>query len=165
MSGHDLDSPIHSTRITTSSRHPGVKIVGTVTMTAAPRLAPCERCGSVRYALGGPHAPRFQGGVLVDCDGKTVVRSADDEAPTRPEVGTPAELERVSERIGEAIKDFCRRHVGQTFHADELRQHVRSCVGEVAPDSAGRVLRDLRQRGVIAYQVVNRAKSLYRVAP
>lgn len=127
-------------------------------------LVTCGKCGGLRFDFGGPHAPRFQGGVLVDCDGNAVVRSADDEAPTRPEAGTPAELERVSERISEAIKDFCRRHVGQTFHADELRQHVRSCVGEVAPDSAGRVLRDLRQRGAIAYQVVNRAKSLYRVA-
>ena len=58
---------------------------------------------------------------------------------------------------------FCHSHVGKTFHADELRLHVRKCVGEVAPDSAGRILRDLRQRKVVAYEVVNRAKSLYRV--
>jgi hypothetical protein len=69
----------------------------------------------------------------------------------------------VSERIGAAIVAFARAHLGETFHADDLRRHVRAAVGEVAPDSASRILRDLRQQGVVAYELVSRAKSLYRI--
>jgi hypothetical protein len=33
----------------------------------------------------------------------------------------------------------------------------------VAPDSAGRILRDLRKRKVLDYRVINRAQSLYEI--
>lgn len=33
----------------------------------------------------------------------------------------------------------------------------------IAPDSAGRILRDLCKRKVVGYLVVNRAQSLYRL--
>jgi hypothetical protein len=72
-------------------------------------------------------------------------------------------LESVSSRIGGAILDFCAARVGRQFHADELRCHVSARVGDCAPGSADRVLRDLRQRGAIEYTVLNRAASLYRV--
>lgn len=76
---------------------------------------------------------------------------------------TDPDLERVSVRIGKAIVGFCRARLGQTFSADQLRQHVRMVVGEVAPDSPSRILRDLRQQGVVAYELVSRRDSLYRV--
>lgn len=72
-------------------------------------------------------------------------------------------LEAVAGRISDAIVAFCRKRVGQEFHADDLRRFVSVATGTNAPASSDRVLRDLRQRGVIVYTVVNRAKSLYRV--
>ena len=82
--------------------------------------------------------------------------------PKKPKAADP-ELGRVSERIGAAIVEFARAHLGQQFHADELRAFVRERVGEVAPDSASRILRDLRQQQVIGYELVSRPKSLYRI--
>jgi len=71
----------------------------------------------------------------------------------------------VAARIGKLIVEFCGEHEGQEFHADELRQHVADHVSKVAPGSADRVLRDLRQKGVVDYVVVNRAQSRYRIVP
>jgi len=68
-------------------------------------------------------------------------------------------LERVSSRIARAIIQFCREH--RQFHADELRKHVLREAGITAPGSADRILRDLRQRKLIDYKVVNRHESLY----
>jgi hypothetical protein len=76
-----------------------------------------------------------------------------------------ANLERVSERIAAANQVFCEGRRGSTFHADELRAHVRAACGPVAPGSPDRVLRDLRQRGLIAYELVSRRDSLYRLLP
>ena len=73
------------------------------------------------------------------------------------------ELDRVSVRIGAALIHFCRSHVGRTFHADELRTYVCRNVGSIAPGSADRILRDLRQRGVVNYEVISRSDSLYVV--
>lgn len=70
-------------------------------------------------------------------------------------------LDRVSTRIAGAIVAFMRSIDGQQFHADELRRFVSNALGETAPDSAGRIMRDLRARGVIAYSVTDRARSLY----
>lgn len=70
-------------------------------------------------------------------------------------------LERVSSRIEWAIIDFCKEHA--TFHADELRQAVTRVTGIAAPASADRILRLLRQKGVVNYEVVSRRESLYRV--
>ena len=70
-------------------------------------------------------------------------------------------LDRVSDRIAGAITAFLASR--DTFTADELRRAVRERCGEVAPGSPDRVLRDLRQRGVVAYEVVSRKASLYRV--
>lgn len=36
------------------------------------RIVTCEACGGRRMALGGPHAPRWLGGRLVDCAGRGV---------------------------------------------------------------------------------------------
>lgn len=79
-------------------------------------------------------------------------------------MSTQAEhLASVSSRIGDAIMQFAAARVGRQWHADDLRLHVTHAVGTVAPGSADRVLRDLRQRGAIEYVVVSRAGSLYRV--
>jgi hypothetical protein len=83
--------------------------------------------------------------------------------PSRPSPPQPAQLERVSERIGAAIVGFCKAHLGQRFHADELRAHVEKQCGKIAPGSADRILRNLRQRKVIGYRLVSRSGSLYEV--
>lgn len=75
--------------------------------------------------------------------------------------GHQENLERVSSRIAQAIIRFCREH--EYFYADELRKYVASETGVLAPASADRVLRDLRQRGVIDYVVLNRRASWYQV--
>ena len=68
-------------------------------------------------------------------------------------------LQRVSSRIAASIMDFIRTHA--YFHADDLRKHVTATVGNVAPGSSDRILRDLRQRGVIEYTVISRKDSFY----
>jgi ribosomal protein S25 len=47
------------------------------------------------------------------------------------------------------------------FHVDDLRQHVLGQVAQIAPDSPGRILRLLRERGRLDYIVLNRRQSLY----
>lgn len=71
-------------------------------------------------------------------------------------------LDSVSARISGAILEFFRLHDGLNFFADDLRKYVTSKAGVVAPGSADRVMRDLRQKNLIAYRCVNRAQSLYR---
>ena len=73
-----------------------------------------------------------------------------------------ASLDRVSDRIAKHVLAFCRAHVGLEFHMDWLTQYVREC-GWAAPDSAGRILRSLRQRGLVEYSLLSRRDSLYRV--
>ena len=72
-------------------------------------------------------------------------------------------LDRVRSRIGRSVLEFCRERLGETFHAQELRDRVAFDTGIVAPASADRVLRDLRQRGYVDYEVVSRRESKYRV--
>jgi hypothetical protein len=71
-------------------------------------------------------------------------------------------LERVNQRIGESVLEFHDSWgYDRPFHADDLRNFV---IGhaQVAPASADRILRDLRQRGLLDYKIVNRRQSLYQ---
>jgi hypothetical protein len=78
-----------------------------------------------------------------------------------------AEKQRVSGVIAITVLRFLRKkfHAGHTeFHADELREFVREHLPiPNAPGSADRILRDLRKKGAVAYTVVDRRASLYRV--
>jgi hypothetical protein len=74
----------------------------------------------------------------------------------------PAQLARVAGKTAAVIIEFFSTlSVGQDFHADELRQFVAQRL-TVAPGSPDRIMRELRRHGEVSYQVVNRAKSLYR---
>ncbi len=74
-----------------------------------------------------------------------------------------ANLSRVRSVIAPLILEFCKsRGVGTQFHMEELTRFVRSAFPS-APDSAGRILRDLRQEGELNYKVVNRRQSLYEI--
>ena len=74
------------------------------------------------------------------------------------------ELSRVGDRIRGYILQFSREHP-QEFHAEDLRRFVRRLDPAIAPGSPDRVLRAMRQRGELNYQIVNRSQSLYRFTP
>jgi hypothetical protein len=76
----------------------------------------------------------------------------------------PMELSRVTHKIGAAVLQFCRTvRVGNTFRMESLQRYVSSVVPETAPDSPSRILRELRKKGELDYEVVKRSESLYRV--
>ena len=79
------------------------------------------------------------------------------------------ERSRVRSRIGSLIMEFFRHNNSntfRTFHMELLRKYVEMGIGgKVAPDSPGRIMRQLRQEGFLDYIVVSRRQSLYRVAP
>ncbi len=76
----------------------------------------------------------------------------------------PAQLERVSDRIAEVVHKFCALRFGgsKRFHMEDLTKYVAGFV-QAAPDSAGRILRQLRRQRRVSYRVVNRAASLYEI--
>lgn len=73
-------------------------------------------------------------------------------------------IEPVSKRISKYVTDFVNDHIGVEFTAGELRLFVSQHIGflRVAPGSPDRIMRNLRQRGVINYELVDRAKSRYK---
>lgn len=79
--------------------------------------------------------------------------------------GQQANLERVSQNIARLVADFCRGRFGEgraEFRMADLTAFV-NARSTIAPDSAGRILRDLRRRRVVSYEVVSRSQSLYRI--
>lgn len=75
----------------------------------------------------------------------------------------PRELARVKSVIAGLILNFFNaREPGDRFHMAELTRFV-SAHTTIAPDSAGRILRDMRQAGQLNYTVVNRRSSLYQI--
>lgn len=73
------------------------------------------------------------------------------------------QLERVKGSIAAVILDFfATKKVGEHFFASDVHSFVRS-KASIAPASADRVMRDLRQSGEVNYVVVSRSRSEYRV--
>jgi len=72
------------------------------------------------------------------------------------------ERARVYSRIAPVILTFAADHAGQTFHAEQLRRYVLHHDPAIAPDSPGRILRELRLGGKLDYVVLNRRQSLYQ---
>lgn len=72
-------------------------------------------------------------------------------------------------KIRAIILDFYNNSMADTsrdFTANDLRTIVDAGMdGKVAPGSSDRILRMLRQGGLINYIVLNRAQSLYRFLP
>jgi hypothetical protein len=76
-----------------------------------------------------------------------------------------ANLARVSGNIAGIVADFCRGRLEEgraEFHMIDLTTYV-NARSTIAPDSAGRILRDLRKHRLIDYTVVNRRQSLCKV--
>jgi len=76
-----------------------------------------------------------------------------------------SERARVFARIAPAILEFRAERPDATFHIEDLRQYVRAQVPGIAPDSPGRILRELRLARLINYVVINRRQSLYQFRP
>ena len=66
--------------------------------------------------------------------------------------------------VGFAVRLFfvARMRATRKFHASDLFIYVNN-ISLVAPDTPNRVMRLMREDGMLDYEVVNRAKSLYRV--
>ena len=71
-------------------------------------------------------------------------------------------LDRVYSRIATHILAFHSERRGQAFHAEDLRQYVLEREPSIAPGSPDRILREMRLKGVLSYQVINRRASLYQ---
>lgn len=77
----------------------------------------------------------------------------------------PAERDRVYGCIAPLILQFYRDNAGRRFHVEQLRCYVRELHPDIAPDSPGRILRELRLEGRLDYVVLNRSQSLYQFMP
>ena len=77
----------------------------------------------------------------------------------------PHERRRVYGKIAPLIMTYYRAHVGKAFHAEDLRQYVLMFAADIAPDSPGRILRELRLEGKLNYVVIDRRDSLYQFRP
>jgi len=77
----------------------------------------------------------------------------------------PEERERVFSRIAPVILAFKDERPLGTFHAEELRDYVLRQMPDIAPDSPGRILRELRLLRRLHYVVINRRQSLYQFRP
>jgi hypothetical protein len=77
-------------------------------------------------------------------------------------------LGRVQDRIGLLVVAFWRERLERldpAFRGDELLAWVRARCAEIAPDSPGRILRNLRAQQQINYRLISRARSLYWALP
>lgn len=79
------------------------------------------------------------------------------------------QLCRVADGIERTVYAWCGLNVGRSFHLRDFTDEVTEAHdGYVAPDSPARILRLLRQRGLVQVVLVSRSGSLYRcdsVAP
>jgi hypothetical protein len=87
------------------------------------------------------------------------------ESTARETTIQSAELQRVADDIASTILEFAKDRIARhrpVFHMEDLRSFVKRKT-TIAPDSPGRVLRMLRQKGALDYKVVSRAKSEYQI--
>lgn len=75
---------------------------------------------------------------------------------------SPENRARVYAKIAPLVWEFYLDNAGAAFHAEELRTFVRDRAPEIAPDSPGRILREMRLQGRLHYVVINRRSSLYQ---
>lgn len=73
------------------------------------------------------------------------------------------DLERVKSDIGKWVLEYVQRlGVGTKFFAGDLCAYVWSHK-RCAPESPGRILRQLRLQGYFDYEVIDRSQALYQV--
>lgn len=72
------------------------------------------------------------------------------------------QLVRVTGSIGRHVVEFFTNlQTGDKFSADDITRYVRARA-ICSPSSVDRVMRDLRAKGVISYECVSRAESIYQ---
>ncbi len=83
--------------------------------------------------------------------------------PTQPEPSRQEiELKRVKSKTSDWILEFFNAHqINEEFHAEDLHNFVKA-KANIAPASADRIMRDMKQNGEINYEVVSRSQSLYK---
>jgi len=76
----------------------------------------------------------------------------------------PEERARVYGILAPLIMAFHVHNAGKQFHIEDLRRYVLEFApsGAIAPDSPGRILREMRLEGKLNYVVLNRRQSLYQ---
>ena len=77
----------------------------------------------------------------------------------------PIERARVFARIAPIVMLFRYENPDGLFHIEDLREYVIEREPGIAPDSPGRILRELRLQGRLNYVVLNRRQSLYQFRP
>lgn len=77
--------------------------------------------------------------------------------------GQPRELRRVRREIALYVMDFSRERIGQVFHIQEMESYINK-FKRIAPGSGARILRKLRDEGLIEYRVINRRASAYTIS-
>lgn len=81
-----------------------------------------------------------------------------------PDAEQAENLARVSKNIApHVLAFFAARKPGDEFRMNDLADYVRGALPFVVVESAGRIMRDLRTAKALNYEVVSRARSLYRV--
>lgn len=78
------------------------------------------------------------------------------------------EIERVGKKIGAVILRYYQHKLSgaaSDFHMEDLVTYVQTTIPSVAPDSASRILRNLRTQGELNYEVLSRTNSHYRMLP
>lgn len=71
------------------------------------------------------------------------------------------QLTRVREAIAKHVITFIDTRIGKEFFNAELHNYVSEKM-PIAPGSADRILRDLKSKGVVRYELISRRRSLYR---
>lgn len=72
-------------------------------------------------------------------------------------------IERVKINIAPHVLAFVNARIGKEFRIVDLYQYVASQTkGYTAPASADRILRALKKKGELDYEVISRSQSLYR---
>lgn len=80
------------------------------------------------------------------------------------DTGQAEQLERVGESIAPLVLAFfATKQPGDLFTMNSLTDYVRARRSLGVVESAGRILRDLKRKGELNYELVSRSQSLYRV--
>lgn len=95
------------------------------------------------------------------------VLAAGSGAPRGPvAAASPGSRRKTHEGLEEAILAFCTQRLAagsRDFVMSDLVGFIQQSQGAVAPDSPSRILRQLRTRGVLQYELLSRADSRYRI--
>lgn len=83
--------------------------------------------------------------------------------PSKPAPAVNSHVERPLDKLSRAVLSYSRLIGTEVdFRMDDLNKYIEMLKVKCAPDSPGRILRMLRNKELLDYEVVNRAQSRYR---